>query len=216
MTVYCYDTEFLEDGNTIELISIGIVCEDGREYYAVNADMPELLITQHDWLRENVWPHLPLLKTHVETFGGQVIRENLRTSRLDRSDIHVKPKSLIAEEVRRFFRTPIELGGIQLICDDGGPELWAYYGAYDHVALAQLWGPMVDLPAGIPMFTHDIMQELSRRGLAGVDLATVVPRVSHKHHALADAQWNMQVLNALRAPSHLRPIGLLGASAERA
>ena len=38
MTIYCYDTEFLDDGNTIELISIGIVCEDGREYYAVNAD----------------------------------------------------------------------------------------------------------------------------------------------------------------------------------
>jgi hypothetical protein len=26
---YFYDTEFLEDGKTIELISIGIVCEDG-------------------------------------------------------------------------------------------------------------------------------------------------------------------------------------------
>src|SRR4051812_11038169 len=32
---YFYDTEFLEDGQTIELISIGIVAEDGREYYAV-------------------------------------------------------------------------------------------------------------------------------------------------------------------------------------
>jgi hypothetical protein len=31
MTIYCYDTEFLKDGRTIELISIGIVCEDGRE-----------------------------------------------------------------------------------------------------------------------------------------------------------------------------------------
>lgn len=41
MTIYCYDTEFLEDGSTIELISIGIVCEDGREYYAVNSDMDE-------------------------------------------------------------------------------------------------------------------------------------------------------------------------------
>ena len=30
-----YDTEFLEDGKTIDLISIGMVAEDGREYYAV-------------------------------------------------------------------------------------------------------------------------------------------------------------------------------------
>ena len=31
---YFYDTEFLEDGHTFDLISIGIVAEDGREYYA--------------------------------------------------------------------------------------------------------------------------------------------------------------------------------------
>lgn len=29
---YFYDTEFIEDGHTIELISIGVVAEDGREY----------------------------------------------------------------------------------------------------------------------------------------------------------------------------------------
>jgi 3' exoribonuclease, RNase T-like len=34
-----YDTEFIEDGRTIDLISIGMVAEDGREYYAVNRDM---------------------------------------------------------------------------------------------------------------------------------------------------------------------------------
>jgi hypothetical protein len=27
---YYYDTEFIEDGRTIDLISIGIVAEDGR------------------------------------------------------------------------------------------------------------------------------------------------------------------------------------------
>lgn len=31
---YFLDTEFHEDGKTIDLISIGIVAEDGREYYA--------------------------------------------------------------------------------------------------------------------------------------------------------------------------------------
>jgi hypothetical protein len=40
VTVIDYDLEFLEDGRTIELISIGMVCDDGREYYAVNRDMP--------------------------------------------------------------------------------------------------------------------------------------------------------------------------------
>lgn len=34
MKRYFYDTEFIEDGKTIDLISIGVVCEDGREFYA--------------------------------------------------------------------------------------------------------------------------------------------------------------------------------------
>lgn len=33
---YFLDCEFIEDGTTIDLISIGIVAEDGREYYACN------------------------------------------------------------------------------------------------------------------------------------------------------------------------------------
>ena len=33
------------------------------------------------------------------------------------------------------------------------------YGAYDHVALAQLSGPMVLLPDGVPMWTNDLRTE---------------------------------------------------------
>lgn len=35
---YFIDTEFVEKPGSIELISIGIVCEDGREYYAISKD----------------------------------------------------------------------------------------------------------------------------------------------------------------------------------
>ena len=55
---YFYDTEFLEDGKTIELISIGIVAEDGREYYAINDDMPYDRIAKDAWLMDNVVAHL--------------------------------------------------------------------------------------------------------------------------------------------------------------
>ncbi|MFE9575378.1 3'-5' exoribonuclease domain-containing protein [Nocardia sp. NPDC006044] len=72
---YWYDTEFLENGATIELISIGIVAEDGREYYAVNADAPWDRIAQHPWLTCNVVPHLGdhrtprhLIRTQIEHF----------------------------------------------------------------------------------------------------------------------------------------------------
>lgn len=54
---YFYDTEFLEDGRTIELVSIGIVAEDGREYYAVSTDFDSS--KANAWVRANVLDKLP-------------------------------------------------------------------------------------------------------------------------------------------------------------
>ncbi|MCQ9342266.1 polyadenylate-specific 3'-exoribonuclease AS [Corynebacterium kozikiae] len=54
---YFYDTEFIEDGRTIDLVSIGIVAEDGREYYAVSTDAQ--LGKANRWVRENVLDKLP-------------------------------------------------------------------------------------------------------------------------------------------------------------
>lgn len=51
---YYLDTEF--DQSVMKLISIGIVAQDGREFYAVNANHPPDLWTDQ-WLRENVEPH---------------------------------------------------------------------------------------------------------------------------------------------------------------
>ena len=54
---YWMDTEFDEDGKTIELISIGIVSADGRELYLVSSEFdPDRC---NDWVKKNVLPHLP-------------------------------------------------------------------------------------------------------------------------------------------------------------
>ncbi|PRZ41378.1 uncharacterized protein DUF5051 [Antricoccus suffuscus] len=54
---YFYDTEFIEDGDTIDLVSIGIVDENGREYYAVSTEFnPD---KAGDWVRRNVLDKLP-------------------------------------------------------------------------------------------------------------------------------------------------------------
>ncbi|HET7322728.1 MAG TPA: hypothetical protein VFJ06_00160 [Halococcus sp.] len=34
---FFYDTEFIDNGRIIDLISIGVVAEDGREFYAIFA-----------------------------------------------------------------------------------------------------------------------------------------------------------------------------------
>lgn len=56
--IRCFvDTEFYEDGETIDLISLGAVRSDGPEFYAVNSDADLSLVSP--WVRENVLPHLP-------------------------------------------------------------------------------------------------------------------------------------------------------------
>jgi hypothetical protein len=64
-------------------------------------------------------------------------------------------------------------------------ELWAWYAAYDHVALAQLWGPMTALPREIPRFTKDLRQLWDDRG------RPVLPEMSGRHDALVDARHNL-------------------------
>jgi hypothetical protein len=56
MTRYFLDTEFIDTGSTIDLISIGIVSSDGREYYAQDCTCD--LSKASDWVQENVIVHL--------------------------------------------------------------------------------------------------------------------------------------------------------------
>lgn len=181
MTVYALDTEFIEHEvrlgwfgrrvRTIELISIGIVCEDGREYYAVNADAPWKAIRKHTWLRENVLPSLPRIH------GDRRDHHPRRDFGLDFRNPLVKPHQQIADEVRDF-----------LLANGRDPEIWADYGAYDHVVHCWLYGSMVDLPEGLPMFTHDIQHEADMRGLL------ILKQKSGAHNAMEDARHVMRVL----------------------
>ena len=55
-----------------------------------------------------------------------------------------KPRAVLAGELEAFFG------------DD--PVWWAWFGAYDHVALCQLWGDMPSLPRAFPRITMDVRQ----------------------------------------------------------
>lgn len=112
-----FDTEFIEDGKTIELLSIGAVRADGLSYYA---EVGGVDYSRADpWVQENVIAHL---------YGGPA----------------VKSRESIAETLKWFAG------------DD--PEFWSYYADYDWVALCQIYGRMIDLPKGWPMFCRDIKQ----------------------------------------------------------
>ena len=54
---YFLDTEFIEDGHQepLVLLSIGLVSEDGREYYAENTEAS--IARANAWVQNNVVPH---------------------------------------------------------------------------------------------------------------------------------------------------------------
>jgi hypothetical protein len=54
---FFYDCEFIEDGRTIDLVSIGAVREDGPEYYAVSTEFDPT--KANPWVRRHVLEQLP-------------------------------------------------------------------------------------------------------------------------------------------------------------
>lgn len=67
---YFFDTEFIDDGKTIELISIGIVSEDGRKYYAISNCFNEDKAC--DWVKENVIKSLEGSRNHLLTINREI------------------------------------------------------------------------------------------------------------------------------------------------
>lgn len=188
MTSFFYDFEFLENGRTIDPISIGIVRvnfdDSTDDYYGVNCNAPWARIRKHKWLMANVVPSLPLLPRSMWS-------PSLNVPIVDIDDPVVKSKATIAEEVRRF-----------LLSGDTPPELWTWYGAYDHVVLMQFWGTMIDHPEGIPMFSMDLRQECQRLGLTSDDLPKQAD--DEEHNALADAYHNLNIARTIM--KHTYPI----------
>jgi hypothetical protein len=73
------------------------------------------------------------------------------------------------------------------------PEFWGYYADYDHVILSQLFGTMMDLPNGFPMYTRDIKQWCDQLGNPKLP-----KQEGTVHHALGDAHWNQQAWEFLK------------------
>lgn len=148
---FFYDCEFIEDGVTIELVSIGVVAQDGGEFYAVSTEFdPD---RAGSWVRRNVLDKLP-----------------------PPADPAWRSRAAIRDELTDFFASP----GRRV-------ELWAWFAAYDHVALAQLWGAMPALPPELPRLTKDIRQHWELAGRPQLP-----GHGPDRHDALADARLAFQ------------------------
>jgi hypothetical protein len=169
-------------------ISIGMIRADGVQLYLVNADAPWVGIRGHVFLRDHVLPHLP--HRDMPVGNGETVW------RLDRSNPAVVPLRDLRHSVRLFVTGTVKDAEEEV-------DLWAWYAAYDHVVLAQLFGTMIDLPSGIPMWTNDLRQEVRRLGITQEEVRAEVPKTD-EHHALADAVWNRELFWYLQRTAEKR------------
>ena len=101
-------------------------------------------------------------------------------------------------------------------------ELYGYYSAYDHCCLCWLFGKMIDLPPGMPMYTKDLKQIFDQKqekidNIAQEKVEQLIDQSEHQgamffdrteynlkkhpaypkqlneHSAIHDAKWNKQL-----------------------
>lgn len=204
---YFLDTEFHEyeiadvdhqKRPTIDLISIGIVAEDGREFYRVSDQFAINPACGNEWLFTNVIQPLCVEidpetewddRHHTNTnIVYDVITQNRTKSELVKSTYNIK-KDLL-----------------EFIGDDAHPEFYAYYADYDWVVFCWMFGRMIDLPQGFPMYCRDLKQMLDEAHmyqehkyegktrleawLQDVKKLPTFPVQANEHNALDDARWN--------------------------
>lgn len=158
---YFLDTEFIEDGRTIDLISIGLVAEDGRELYFVNSECA--------FSKASPWVLLKVLEPMGIGLNGFVESPQLMSPIIREHYLAMRKRSTIRDAILEFV-------------GKDKPEFWAYYADYDWVVLCQLFGTMMDLPSNFPMSCNDLKQLLNTSGYPEV------PTIDD-HHALHDARW---------------------------
>lgn len=229
---YYLDQEFIEGfkkplfdkrRHFIDLISIGISCEDDREYYAISnefdpSDADELV-------RKNV-----LSKLVMDYVSNEEIADWDRTKasfllhyfgintavRYVQSQIG-KSLEEIAQDIREFVVPYYKLEplpnldtAVKDYLKNNPPKFYGWYADYDWVLFCSLFGRMIDLPKGFPMYCNDLKQtsdevyekkkseyyaDKKAKGLVGVFINELknhpdYPRQTNEHHALSDARWN--------------------------
>lgn len=238
-----YDTEFLEGTqkkrflgvsygntkNTVDLISIGMVDDEGNKYYAISKDFNlREAWNRYDmreaspakkymgfyeekvyWIRENVLKPIYedlFFKAGIDkgfpvssaVFNGSGFTYKNLKLLLDK---YGKSNKQIAEEVKNFVLLKNGNSKVPKV------NLYAYYSSFDHVALAWLYGKMIDLPKGFPMYTTDLKQELDRvneyelkRGgiLGKLEDHPAFPKNENAHSAIEDAVWNKELHEFLK------------------
>lgn len=139
MNLY-FDTEFTGLKKNTNLISIGIIAEDGYKFYAENVDIiPEVLVRVDPWIKKNVIDRTIM--------GGD---RELESSLLDDSTITtvIRGMSDIKNQLSKWLRQFSDVQFISDVCH------------YDFVLLIDIFGTAFDLPMNVSPTCYDINQDI--------------------------------------------------------
>lgn len=214
---YFLDTEFIEGfkkplfgkrRHFIDLISIGIVAEDGRTYYAISNEYN--YNDADDWVKENV-----IIPMYTQEISGDR-RNHINAENFHKCIPNGKSNKQIAEEIKHFCNP------ILFLHNTAEPQLefYGYYSDYDWVLFCSLFGRMIDLPNGFPMYCKDLKQTFDEKAYKwfkesdeykkrycferklfsiedDIKLLSNYPKQENEHNALQDALWNKQLFEFL-------------------
>lgn len=134
MLIY-FDTEFNGLYKDTDLISIGLVSEDGKEFYGEIAD--NKLNWTDDWIAENVL-------ANTIYYGGKEVY-----SIVDEENYYVGSKDEIQGALQHWLS---QFDSVQLVSD---------VCHYDMVLFIDLFGTAFDLPKNVNASCHDINQDIA-------------------------------------------------------
>lgn len=138
MNLY-FDTEFTGLHAETTLISIGIVAENGKKFYAEFSDYDESQCD--DWIRENVLNHTIL-------GGNDILAKRLGED--SETTVVLGGEADIQYELSEWLK---QFDGVQFVSD---------VCHYDMVMLIDIFGGAFDLPKNVSAVCRDINQDIAK------------------------------------------------------
>lgn len=188
---YFIDFEFIEGfikplfgkrHHFIDMISVGIYREDGKWLDMLSSEYD--FNDASDWVKDNVISKIYIQNVHGDNRNRYMV-DNFHKSYGNTND---EIKLAILQffgcwRDQHFWRAP------------EGIEVYGYYADYDWVLLCSLFGRMIDLPKGFPMYCRDLQQMKDEKGVTSETKG--YPVQENEHNALADAKWNYELYKFL-------------------
>ena len=197
--------------------------KSSRQYYAISKDFNLKAAWNNELVRENVLEqiHDELSIKEYYKFCKENPKVGIGLNEVKKKftfkdlkhllNKYGKTNKQIAEEIIEFTHQKAHTIETGYKPDD--IEFYGYYSDYDWVVFCQLFGTMMDLPKGFPMYCIDLKQTLDeyivkyfnehntnmsfKNKLNFIQKQSIYPKQTNEHNALADAKWNYELYKFL-------------------